>query len=154
MDSGAGGRCCPEAGKDPEAVEAAEARGPERPWPAGAEGGALSGARPRGSSPCPARGGRGGGCWNTKWGLQAGTLASRSTTRNRERGGGTEPDPNPGVAHSGAPWSGWDETPGAREMEMVLGKRAALSLVGGCPRMKLARNLIPNTHTHTHLLGD
>lgn len=145
MDCRARGRRCPEAGKDP----AAAAPGRERPWPAGASGGALFGARPPGSCRCWTRRGSGGGGWGA-WsrGCGRGTLASM-VARSRAKRGGAEPDPSPGIPHpSTLGAAGIRGTLRARGMEMVLGKRATPQLGGVAPRGRSSKDPNPQ-RTHT-----
>lgn len=97
MDCKARGRRCPKEGKDQAAVRAAVAPGRERPWPAGAAGGALIRARPMGPSALRGRGGRG---WELGVGIAAGApWPPRSVARSGARRGVAKPDPSFGVPH-------------------------------------------------------
>lgn len=82
----------------------------------------------------------GGCCW--------GAPVSEVHRKKRRGGrGGAELDPGPGVrSRARSEPRGW-ETPGARGMEKVWGKREALSPAVGCWRTRQAGNIIHDTHT-------
>lgn len=153
MDCRARGRCCPEAGKDLAAVEAAAAApGQERPWPAGTAGGALFGARPPWPCRCSARRGRGGRGWELGVGVAAGAPWP-PWWREAERGEKVLNRTPASASRTPHARSRGDKgTLRARGMEMVLGKRATPSW-GGAPRGRSSKDPHPQ-RTHTHLLGD
>ena len=148
MDCKARGRCCPEAGKDPAAMEAAVAPGRERPWPAGAAGGAAIRARPRG--PCRARRARAevGENGSSEWGLRPGHPGLRGPRREADwRKGGAEPAPSFGVPHPcSLETAGVGDSRSARD-EDGLGE-ARCPQFGGAPRGRNSKDPHPQgTHT-------
>lgn len=129
-------------------MEAAAAPGQERPWPAGAAGGALFGARPPGPCRCSARRGRGGRGWELGVGVAAGAPWP-PRWREAKRGEVLKRTPSSASRTPGPLERGDKGTLRALGMEMVLGKRATPSWGGGkLPEDEVSKDPHPQ-RTHT-----